>query len=63
MNFFNFFPEAPNCEDNVNETLDSQNSQTYFKDVKCANLHENTTVSPDAGETIIELSKTSQEQL
>uniref|UniRef100_A0A8W8NP96 Uncharacterized protein n=1 Tax=Magallana gigas TaxID=29159 RepID=A0A8W8NP96_MAGGI len=47
--------EAPYCEDNVNETLDSQNSQTYLKDVKCANLYENTTVTPDAGETIIEL--------
>lgn len=47
--------EAPNCEDSVNETLELQNSQTYSKDVSCANVSKNTTVSPDVGETIIEL--------
>lgn len=30
----------------INNILDSQNSQTYLKDVKCANLHDNTRVSP-----------------
>lgn len=46
------FTEAPNCEDNVNEPLDSQNSQTCLKDVNCANLHEKTIVSPEGASAV-----------
>lgn len=30
----------------INHILESQNSQTYSKDVSCANVSKNTTVSP-----------------